>query len=329
MSRAPRAESCAGIQVRDLTIGFERDHRRVEITRRISFEVPAGGTLALVGESGTGKSLTARSLLALLPPPVSVLEGSIAIDGIELVGASEAELRRVRGSSISLVPQDPMSALNPVRRIRSLFLELLERHTSSRGASLLGRATAVLSEVGLQPNVLDRYPHELSGGMKQRVLIALALVTEPAVVVADEPTTALDATVQAEILDLLSSHVAGRAALLLITHDLGVAATVCERIAVMYSGQIIEEGPMQELLASPRHPYTRGLLAAAPDFGRSRDSLVPIPGTPPQPDARPAGCAFRPRCSRALEACSQPPALRGGAHRVACWNPLGSKPEPG
>jgi oligopeptide/dipeptide ABC transporter ATP-binding protein len=319
MSAAESNAARTGVKVRDLTIGYEDDGGRVEIVCGISFDVPAGRTLALVGESGTGKSLTARSLLGLLPRPVGILGGSVTIDGLEIVGATDEQLRRARGKSISLVPQDPMSALNPVRRIRSLFVELLERHTALRGQALLRKVTDVLGEVGLQPGVLDRFPHELSGGMKQRVLIALALVTDPAVVIADEPTTALDATVQAAILDLLARHVAGRAALVLITHDLGVAATVCERIAVMYSGRIVEEGPMRELLAAPQHPYTRGLLAAAPDFDSSTESLVPIPGAPPRPDARPAGCAFSPRCALRDTACDALPTLTGDVHRVACW----------
>jgi len=309
----------SGVRVRDLVIGYERADQAVEIVRGISFDVPAGKTLAIVGESGTGKSLTARSLLGLLPPPVRILSGSVTIDGLDITQASEVRLRQVRGKHISLVPQDPMSALNPVRRIGSIFSEVLKRHTTLRGGQLLARVSRVLAEVGLQISVLDRYPHQLSGGMKQRILIALALVTEPSVVVADEPTTALDATVQAEILDLLIRHVAGRAALVLITHDLGVAATVCERIAVMYSGQIVEEGPMRELLEFAQHPYTQGLLAAAPDFDSTSESLVPIPGAPPQPNARPEGCSFRPRCNQALPACLSTPALAGGDHRVACW----------
>lgn len=322
MSAAQATTDTGGIVVRDLRLGYVTNEVTVEIVQDVGFSVPKGGTLALVGESGTGKSLTARSLLGILPDPVKVLGGSISIDGIDITSASEAQLQKVRGGRIGFVPQDPMSALNPVRRIRSAFSEVLKRHTELDSAARRRRAESALARVGLRSTVLDRYPHQLSGGMKQRIMIALVLAVEPAVVVADEPTTALDATVQAEILDLLAEHVAGHMALVLITHDLGVAATICQHIAVMYGGRFVEYGDSRTLLETPAHPYTRGLLAASPDIDPDVECLVPIPGSPPSPLSRPAGCGFRPRCTFASETCLIPPPLRGEGRQVACWHPV-------
>lgn len=313
----------AGVEVEDLRVSYRKAGEAIEIVRGVSFKVDVGERLALVGESGTGKSLTARSLLGLLQPPTFVSGGSIRIGGIEVVGAGEAQLRRIRGGLASFVPQDPMSALNPVRRIGRVFEEILARHCrGTERAERRARVERVLDRVGLARNVLERFPHQLSGGMKQRVLIAMALVTEPAVIVADEPTTALDATVQAEILEMLAGQLAERIALILITHDLGVAATVCQRIAIMYGGAIVERGPIATVLETPRHPYTRGLLLAAPDFDPDRPGLVPIPGSPPTPGAFPSGCAFAPRCERSEAECARTPSLQGALQQVACWRPI-------
>jgi oligopeptide/dipeptide ABC transporter ATP-binding protein len=314
-----------GIRVQDLHIGVRGAAAALPIVRGVSFEVSVGQTLALVGESGTGKSLTARSLLGVLPSSAFVSAGSIVVNGVDIVRADERTLRRMRGGVIGFVPQDPMSSLNPVRRVGRIFREVLLRHTAGpdrRGESQ--HVDRTLAAVGLQRSVLDRYPHQLSGGMKQRVLIALALVTGPSVIIADEPTTALDATVQAEILDLLTRHVAQSVALILITHDLGVAATVCSQIAIMYAGQIVERGPIGLILGQPKHPYTQGLLAAAPDFDRSRECLVPIRGAPPTPGAVPHGCAFAPRCDFSTDNCLRQPFLEGEQQQVACWHPRNS-----
>lgn len=321
MTAATNSE-CRGIAVDDLHIAMRRQHASVPLVRGVSFRVNVGETLALVGESGAGKSLTARSLLGVLPAATYVSSGSIRVNGVDVVRADDATLRRIRGGVISFIPQDPMSSLNPVRKIGKIFKEVLARHRrpgSNGGSGDRERIVRVLSGVGLDRSVLERYPHQLSGGMKQRVLIALALLTEPTVIVADEPTTALDATVQAEILDLLARHVAANVALIMITHDLGVAATVCKDIAVMYCGQIVERGPINAILERPRHPYTRGLLAAAPDFDSSRPSLVPIRGNPPTPGDLPRGCSFAPRCDLAGAQCLDAPTLSGDAHAVACW----------
>lgn len=311
-----------GVDVEDLHIAYPVTSGSVGVVRGVSFAVAPGQTLAIVGESGAGKSLTARSLLGLLPEPTYVTAGSVRIAGVEVVQTDQRAMRHLRGGLVGFIPQDPMSALNPVRRIGLIFDEVLSRHTALSGKQRREHTLTVLNGVGLTHDVLNRYPHELSGGMKQRILIALALVTEPSVIVADEPTTALDATIQAQILELLSQRVAGRVALILITHDLGVAATVCERIAIMYAGKIVETGTTRSLLQQPRHPYTRGLLAAAPDFSTEGTGLVPIPGSPPRPTQIPPGCAFAPRCSRSDERCQTMPELDAADPSVACWHPF-------
>lgn len=315
----------SAVQVSSLRVSHPGSNGQIDIVRGLSFSVDYGQTLALVGESGAGKSLTARALLGLLPAPIRVTDGLIRVGDVEVTGVGEHSLRAMRGSTIGLVPQDPMSALNPVRKIGSIFHEVVGRHSGLPRRQRRGPITAILREVGLSPNVLGRYPHQLSGGMRQRVLIGLALVNEPQVIVADEPTTALDTTVQAQILALLQQRVAGRVALILITHDLGVAAAVCDRIAVMYAGRIVETGLTRDLLERPRHPYTAGLLAAAPDFSPGQPGLVSIPGSPPPAGRLPQGCAFRPRCPRSTDRCTQLPELAGNEHQAACWNPLGEE----
>ena len=310
-----------GVDVEDLHIAYPTAVGKTSVVRGVSFAVAAGQTLAIVGESGAGKSLTARSLLGLLPAPTYVAAGAVNVAGTDVVQADPRAMRRLRGGLVGFIPQDPMSALNPVRRIGVIFHEVLSRHSQLSGKLRHEHISNVLTGVGLTHDVLSCYPHELSGGMKQRILIALALVTEPSVIVADEPTTALDATVQAQILELLSDRIAGRVALILITHDLGVAATVCERIAIMYAGRIVETGSTRSLLERPRHPYTRGLLAAAPDFSEGA-GLIPIPGSPPRPTQIPTGCAFAPRCSRPDELCQTMPELDAADRGVACWHPF-------
>jgi oligopeptide/dipeptide ABC transporter ATP-binding protein len=299
---------------------------QVPIIEDVSFSLARGEVLGIVGESGSGKSLTALSLLRLAPEALHQ-SGSIRVEGREVMRLSQRELQRMRGTKVSMVFQDPMTGLNPVRTVGSLLVEALRRHRRMSRAQARELAVNALRAVGVpSPELRVKvYPHQLSGGLRQRVMIALALLHDPAVIVADEPTTALDATIQAQIIDLMRSRVSS-AGLIFITHDLGVAGQICNRIIVMYAGHIVEEGEALTLLSRPRHPYTAGLLAAAPRFDRERKPLIPIPGSPPTPHSRPGGCPFAPRCARATELCREkrPELVPGDLSTVACWHPLSS-----
>jgi oligopeptide/dipeptide ABC transporter ATP-binding protein len=317
------------LRITDLAIGFDRgDGSVARVVDGVSLDIGHGEILGLVGESGSGKSMIALSTLGLVPHPGRVLAGSIKVRGKEIVGAPEKRLRQIRGKDIGMIFQDPMTGLNPVRTIGSILTESVRRHRSVPPSQAMDIAEAALRSVGI-PAPRERltvYPHQLSGGLRQRVMIALALINDPAAIVADEPTTALDATIQAQILELFRQKVLADtgAGGILITHDLGVAAEVCDRIAVIYHGRIVETGATAEVLAAPQHPYTEGLLAAAPRFDRDRPRLTPIPGLPPGPSADRTACSFRPRCRYASEACAQAPALErtGPGRRVACWHPV-------
>ncbi|GBD46827.1 ABC transporter ATP-binding protein [Methylopila sp. Yamaguchi] len=315
----------AALQVDDLTIGFVERRRTLVAVRNLSFAIAPGEALAIVGESGCGKSLTALSLLGLLPKPGRVLGGSIRVEGEEIVGRTGEALRRLRGDRIAMIFQEPMTALNPVLTVGKQIVEAVRAHRAVSRAEARERAVALLERVRI-PDAgrrLDEFPHRLSGGMRQRVMIAMALACDPAVLVADEPTTALDVTIQAQILDLIDDLRRERGmAVALITHDLGVVARHAERTLVMYAGAKVEERPTAELFADPRHPYTRGLIAARPG-GRlsARRRLTEIPGRVPALDEMPAGCAFAPRCDLADDACraAPPPLEAAGAHGlVAC-----------
>jgi oligopeptide/dipeptide ABC transporter ATP-binding protein len=317
---AATAGAAEAVRVRDLTVTFPGRHGPVPVVRGVSLRVARRETLGLVGESGSGKTMIGLSLLQLVPPPGRV-SGSVVVDGHELVGARERQLRRLRGSSVAMVFQDPMTGLNPVRSIGSQLVESVRRHRGLPAGQARAEAVAMLRKVGI-PAAEERlraYPHMLSGGLRQRAMIALAMVNAPPVLVADEPTTALDATIQAQLLDLLQESAADRA-LIMITHDLGVAAEICDRVAVVYAGRVVETGPTTQLLRTPRHPYTRGLLEARPRFDARRVPLRPIAGQPPLPDAPPPGCRFAPRCPLAGPECDREPVLRQvGGIEVACW----------
>ncbi len=317
------------LRVDGLSVEFPgADGAAVRVVDGVSFALTRGETLGVVGESGSGKSITALSLLALVPAPGRVVEGRIALLGRDLASLSEGERRALRGSDIGIVFQDPMTGLNPVRRVGSMLIESVRRHQRVSAAAAHTQALEALAAVGIpSPELrLRSYPHELSGGLRQRVMIALALINHPSVIVADEPTTALDATIQAQILELLRARVSATAALLMITHDLGVAAELCDRVAVMYHGRIVEYGTTDSILSAPRHPYTEGLLRAVPRFDFDRPDLVPIPGAPPRPGDKITGCAFAPRCNRASPRCVANPELRHHAGgEVACWYPGGGE----
>ena len=296
----------------------------------IGFEVGAGETLGIVGESGCGKSLLALSLLGLQPnPPAEVVAGRAMFEGADLLALPADRLRDIRGRRIGMIFQEPMTALNPVMQVGAQIAEVGRRHLGLGARAAWRRAVELLEQVRV-PDPARRvrdYPYQLSGGLRQRVMIAAALACEPAILIADEPTTALDVTIQAQILDLIRDLQSERGmTILLITHDLGVIAEMADRVMVMYAGRKIEEAPVDRLFAGPRHPYTGGLLGSLPVLGNSRDRrLHEIEGVVPRPGALPPGCAFAPRCHRRLDSCRRvAPVLEpaGGAHRSACHNPV-------
>ena len=311
------------LDVERLTTAFPIEGRVASAVADVSFTLDAGETLALVGESGCGKSLTALSILRLVDPPGRIVSGAVRLQGRDLLTLTEREMRSVRGRQIGLVLQEPMTALNPVYTVGSQIAEALEVHGLARGRQARARAVELLDAVRV-PDPLRRardYPHQLSGGLRQRVLIAAALACQPRLLIADEPTTALDVTIQGQILDLLRDLKARfQLAMLLITHDLGVVAQQADRVAVMYAGRIVEEAPVRTLFRDPRHPYTRGLLDSLP--GQHGSRLRAIEGTVPRLGQIPAGCAFAPRCANRFDPCGDLPALAPaaeGSQPVRCF----------
>jgi len=296
------------LSVRDLRTYFYTDGGIARSVDGVSFEIGAGETVGLVGESGCGKSVTALSLLRLIRPPGRIEPGSaIEFDGKNLVSLDERSMRSIRGARIAMVFQEPMTALNPVFTIGDQIAEVVRVHHGGSKQEARKRAIEMLETVGIpSPHErVDDYPHQLSGGMRQRVVIAMALVMNPALVIADEPTTALDVTIQAQILELLRAlQQKFGTSILLITHDLGVVAETASRVIVMYGGEIVEEAPVRELFAAAHHPYTEGLLRAMPQVGQDRERLATIPGSVPSPTAWPAGCRFHDRCRYAWDRCA-------------------------
>jgi len=318
------------LSVRDLTVTFTRRGRRdVRAVEGVSFDVGAGQTLGIVGESGSGKSVTSLAVMGLLPRRGVRITGSVKLDGDELLGMSDGALRDLRGRDLAMVFQDPMTSLNPVITIGLQVTEVLRRHRDMTKAQAATEAESLLHRVGIPDphRRLSDYPHQLSGGMRQRALIAMALACRPRLLIADEPTTALDVTIQAQILDLLKTLVVDSGtALMMITHDLGVVAGLCDTVHVMYSGRIVESAPRRRLFAAPRHPYTTGLLASIPRLDHPRDQpLAPIPGSPNDTLPWTVGCAFQPRCGRRTEICAeQAPQLQDDAlARFRCHHPVG------
>lgn len=315
------------VTLRDLKVAFDG----TQVLHGINLDVHAGEALGLVGESGCGKSVTWLAALGLLPGKARIT-GSVRVDGRELCNAPNSLLEDVRGNRIAMIFQEPSSALNPVLRIGRQISEALNLHRGLRGDAAKAEAVRLLDMVGI-PDArrrFDLYPHEFSGGQCQRVMIAMALAGQPDLLIADEPTTALDATIQAQILDLLIQLRAETGmATVFISHDLGAVSQVCERVCVMYAGRIVEQGSIGQLFSQPRHPYTRGLFDAIPRIDGSRDRLIPIPGTVPNPKHLPTGCAFAPRCSHALETCrNELPKLepRNDGRLLACHRPVPANP---
>jgi len=317
------------LSVEDLRVEFWTQRGTVFAVNGVSFEIGAGETLGIVGESGSGKSVTALAILGILPRAARIAAGQARFGGRDLLTLSDRELRRIRGAEIAMVFQDPMTSLNPVLTIGRQLREATETHLGLDRKAAEARAVELLDQVGI-PSARSRigeYPHQFSGGMRQRAMIAMALACEPKLLIADEPTTALDVTIQAQILDLLRTLVAERdTALILITHDLGVVAGMCERVHVMYAGMVMEEGPAESVFASPRHPYTLGLLQSVPrlDTPRGR-KLQPIEGAPRDMLRPLAACPFAPRCAYEVpDSHREVPRLYEvePGHRVACFNPV-------
>ncbi len=309
------------LEVANLTTGFSVDGRRVLAVHDVGFSVRQGETLALVGESGSGKSVTALSIMRLVPPPGRILGGSIHFQGRDLMALNDSDMCALRGARIALIYQEPMTALNPVFTVGDQIAETLVVHGRADWTAARTQAIALMDAVRIADAArrCRDYPHQLSGGQRQRVMIAMAIACRPELVIADEPTTALDVTIQAEILDLLREMKAAFGlSLLLITHDLGVVAEMADRVAVMYASRIVEEAPVAAFLQSPQHPYSRGLLASLPRGARAR-RLQAIEGTVPSPAQLPPGCAFEPRCPDRIDACraAVPPLFAIGPDRHA------------
>lgn len=315
------------LEVQNLRVSFFLPAGEVQAVRGITFELEEGESLAIVGESGCGKSVTAQAMLRLIPtPPGRVLGGSVRLAGVELLTKTKREMERVRGNDISMVFQDPMTALNPTMTVGNQIAEGVRLHQRVGAREGRERALTMLRLVGLPhpERRFHQYPHEFSGGMRQRVLIAMALACEPQVLIADEPTTALDVTIQAQILALMKDLQARlKMAVILITHDLGIVADFCRRVLVMYAGRIVESGPVDAIYYQPEHPYTWGLLKSVPRLDATeKRRLVPIWGQPPDLIQPPPGCAFAPRCQWALRICreAEPPAFPVGVgHAASCW----------
>ena len=314
------------LQVENLRTFFYTEEGVVRAVDDVSFDLQSGRTLGIVGESGSGKTVTSLSILRLVPdPPGRIVGGRILFDGRDLVGLADHDLRTIRGRRISMIFQDPMTSLNPYLRVSRQLTEVLEVHEGATRSSARQRAIEMMRRVRIpEPERrIDAYPHEFSGGMRQRVMIAMALLCRPEILIADEPTTALDVTIQAQILTLMRElRDEFSTAVVLITHDLGVVAGMADEVAVMYAGRIVEQAPTTELFAMPRHPYTLGLLKSIPRLDRDQERLDPIPGRPPALRTLGEGCSFAPRCVFVQDRCRrESPNLRqvGDEHRVACW----------
>ena len=314
------------LEVRNLKTSFFTPAGEVKAVNGVSFNLDSGKVLGIVGESGSGKSVTAYSILQILTHPGRIVGGSIKFKGQELVGLPDSEMRKIRGNRISIIFQDPMTSLNPVYTVGNQLMEAIKLHTGRNGAQARERAAELLSLVGInEPEKrLKQYPYELSGGMRQRVMIAMALACEPDILIADEPTTALDVTIQAQILELMQELQKKMGmAILMITHDLGVIAGMCDEVIVMYAGGVCERGTADKIFYHPQHEYTRGLLRSIPNIDSDeKERLVPISGTPIDLLRMPSGCPFAPRCEKAMKVCLQsraPEVWVGRDHLSACW----------
>ncbi len=312
------------LEVKNLRVEFPSRHGTLLALDDVSFSIQPGEVLGVVGESGAGKSLTGAAIIGLLDPPGRVAGGEIRFEGRRIDNLPYEEMRRLRGRHIGAIFQDPLTSLNPLYTVGRQLTETIRTHLPMSATQARDRAIHLLEETGISGAAqrIDQYPHQFSGGMRQRVVIALALAANPKLVVADEPTTALDVSVQAQIILLLKRLCKEHgAAVMLITHDMGVIAETCDRVAVMYAGRLAEIGPVQDVIHSPAHPYTHGLMGAIPAMNEDRERLLQIDGAMPRLNAIPSGCAFNPRCPRVMDRCrvDRPELLPAGPTRAACW----------
>jgi peptide/nickel transport system ATP-binding protein len=312
------------LQVQNLVVEFPGRRGTLRALDDISFEIAPGEILGVVGESGAGKSLTGAAIIGLLEPPGRIASGQIMLEGSRIDNLPYEQMRRIRGRKIGAIFQDPLTSLNPLYTVGRQLVETIQTHLPVDAQEARKRAIGLLEDTGIPAAAerIDHYPHQFSGGMRQRVVIALALAAEPKLIVADEPTTALDVSIQAQIIQLLKRVCRERgAAVMLITHDMGVIAETCDRVAVMYAGRIAESGPVHHVINQPAHPYSMGLMAAIPDITQDRERLHQIDGAMPRLNAIPPGCAYNPRCPRVFARClvERPDLLDAGATKAACW----------
>ena len=321
----PAALTAALLSVRDLAVVFDTRRGPLTAIDGVSFDIAAGEILGVVGESGAGKSLTGTAVIGLLEPPGRIAGGSIHLDGQRIDTLPPAAMRKIRGRRIGAIFQDPLTSLHPLLSVGAQIEETIRTHLPMSRAQARARALELLREVGIPAaeTRIDQHPHQFSGGMRQRVVIALALAAQPLLIIADEPTTALDVSIQAQITALLRRLCRQLGTgVMLVTHDMGVIAETADRVAVMYAGRMVEIGPVEAVTRRPLHPYTAGLMASIPRMGRRQDTLRQIDGSMPRLDAIPHGCAFNPRCPAADDRCrATAPRIGTGAHSVACWHP--------
>jgi len=315
------------LEINNLSIQYRMDDGVVRAVDGLNLRIDKGETLGVVGETGAGKTTTALGIMRLVPsPPGRITAGEILLEGVNLLELPEEQMRKIRGGKIAMIFQDPMTSLNPLVPVREQIAEMIGLHQPVNSAQALEQAVEMLEKVGIRRERAGEYPHQFSGGMKQRVVIAIALACNPALIIADEPTTALDVTIQAQVLELMKAlKKEFRTATILITHDLGVVAEICDRVAIMYAGSVVEYARIEALYHHPRHPYTQGLFNALPDLDVDQTELNVIKGLPPDPTRLPSGCAFHPRCDWATDLCREErPGMREVAdgHSVACFNDM-------
>ena len=312
------------LEVKNLHIDFPTRRGVLKAVEDVSFSIAPGEVLGVVGESGAGKSLTGAAIIGLLEPPGRIASGQILLDGKRIDNLPYEQMRKIRGRQIGAIFQDPLTSLNPLYTVGRQLVETITTHLDLRESAARERAVKLLEEVGIPAarERVEHYPHQFSGGMRQRVVIALALAAEPKVIIADEPTTALDVSIQAQIITLLKGLCRNHGtAVMLVTHDMGVIAETADRVAVMYAGRVVEIGPVADVIHKPQHPYTIGLMGSIPEFESKRERLIQIDGAMPRLDAIPQGCAFNPRCTKVFDKCktTRPNLMPAGATQAACW----------